>query len=74
MNSDDFNKEFQKVIDQTSKYWDSEMHQKLVKEYSNNGKLDIPHLYALLHDENAQYTNQLVYNALHHFLVDDHKG
>lgn len=71
MTKEEFDRKFQDVINLTSKYWDSDMHQNLIEEYSNNGKIDISHLYALLHDESAQYTNQLVYNALKVLLVDD---
>lgn len=74
MDIKEFNNEFQKVIDETSKYWDSNAHKKLFDEYSNNkGQIDLNHLYALLHDESAQYANQLVYNALSHFFVDNQK-
>lgn len=74
MTRDEFNKEFQKVIDEASKYWDSDMNKKLFKEYSNeNGKISLPDMCALLRDQSAQYTNQLVYNALTHFLIDDSK-
>lgn len=74
MTEEEFNREFKKVVDETSDYWDSGLHKKLLEEHSDkNGKMDLPDLYKLLRDESSQYTNQLVYNALIHFLVDSHK-
>lgn len=71
MEINELDKEFQKIIDETSKYWDSEMHKSLVKSYADeHGKISLEHIYALLRDQSAQYSNQLVYNALVHFLID----
>lgn len=71
MEINELDKEFQKIIDETSKYWDSEMHKNLVKSYADeHGKISLEHIYALLRDQSAQYSNQLVYNALVHFLID----
>lgn len=74
MTDDEFDKEFQKVLDSTAKYWDSDLFQNLLDEHSHNGKIDIANLSAVLRESNAQYANVLVYNALHHFLVNDRKG
>ena len=71
MNLNELNDEFQKVIDETSEYWDSKTYKDLVKSYEDEkGKISLESIYALLRDQSAQYSNQLVYNALVHFLID----
>ena len=73
MDINKFNKEFQKIID-NSDFWDDKQIKKRSEEYADkNGKIDYQHMISLIRMESAQYTNELVYNALRHFLVDHHK-